>query len=44
MRIDGVDKRIDDLHQSQNKWFTLLGLLITIVPIAIAIIQSILKK
>ena len=43
-RLDGMDRRIDDIHNSQNKWFTLLGLLITIVPIAIAIIQSIIRK
>lgn len=36
--ILALNMRIDDLHQSQNKWFTLLGLLITIVPIAIATI------
>ena len=43
-RLDGMGRRIDDIHESHTKWFTLLGLLITIVPIAIAIIQSILKK
>ena len=43
-KIEGIDKRIDDLHESQTKWFTLLGLLITIVPIAIAIIQHVAGK
>ena len=35
-RLDGMDRRIDDIHQSQNKWFMLLGFLIAAVPIAIA--------
>ena len=43
-RMDGMDKRIDDIHASQNKWFTLMGLLIAIVPIAIAIVQSLMSK
>ena len=42
-QIDGINRRIDDMHQSQTKWFTLLGVLIAIVPIAIAIIQSFTK-
>lgn len=40
-RLDSMDRRIDDLHESQTKWFTLLGLLVTIVPIAIAIVQKV---
>ena len=43
-RIDGIDRRIDDIHQSQNKWFMLLGFLITAVPVAIVIIQSFIHK
>ena len=43
-RIDGTDRRIDDIHQSQNKWFMLLGFLITAVPVAIAIVQSFIHK
>ena len=44
MCIDGIDKRIDDIHQSQNKWFMLLGFLIAAVPVAIAIVQSFIHK
>ena len=43
-RLDSVDRRIDDLHQSHTKWFALLGLLITAIPIAIAVIQHIIGK
>ena len=43
-RLDGMDRRIDDLHESHTKWFTLLGLLITVVPIAIAVIQHVISK
>ena len=39
----GMEKRIDDIHASHTKWFTLLGLLIAIVPIAIAVIQTLIK-
>ena len=39
-RLDSMDRRIDDIHESQSKWFTLIGLLVTIVPIAIAIVQK----
>ena len=42
-QIDGINRRIDDMHQSQTKWFTLLGVLVAIVPIAIAVIQSFAK-
>ena len=38
-RLDSVEKRIDDMHASQSKWFTLFGVLITAVPIVIAVIQ-----
>ena len=43
-RLDSMDRRIDDLHESQSKWFTLIGLLVTIVPIAIAVIQHMVGK
>ena len=34
-----VHKRIDDTRDSQNKWFMLLGFLVTAVPIVVAIVQ-----
>ena len=43
-RMDGMDRRIDDIQASQNKWFTLLGLLVAAVPIAIAVVQSLVSK
>lgn len=43
-RLDGMEKRIDDMHESQTKWFTLLGLLVAAVPVAVAIIQSLITK
>ena len=42
-RIDGLDKRVDDLQQTQNRWFTLLGFLVTLVPIAVTLIQKFVK-
>ena len=42
-RIDDLDKRIDDIHQSQTLWFTVFGILIAVVPIAVAVVQSFLK-
>lgn len=38
-RVDGIDERLDDLRESQNKWFTLFGILIILVPIAVEIIS-----
>ena len=38
-RVDGIDKRLDDMNSSQNKWFMVLGFLVAAVPIAIAVIQ-----
>ncbi|MBR0232908.1 MAG: hypothetical protein IJQ47_02575 [Synergistaceae bacterium] len=43
-RFDSIDKRIDDMNQSQNKYFTLLGIMVAVIPIAVAIIQSFLTK
>ena len=43
-RIDDTNKRIDDMNASQNKWFMLFGILMTVVPIAVAIIQSFVGK
>ena len=43
-RIDSVEKRIDDLHHSQNIWFAVLGFFAAAVPVAIAIIQHIIAK
>ena len=38
-RVDGIDKRLDDMNSSQNKWFMVLGFLVAAVPIAIAVVQ-----
>ena len=38
VRVDSVEKRIDDLHQSHNKWFALFGILFTIITIATSIL------
>lgn len=43
-RLDGLEKRIDDMNANQSKWFTLLGVLVAAVPIAIAIIQNFVMK
>jgi len=47
-RVDGLekhfDKRFDDMSQYQNKWFTLLGILVAVVPIAVALIQNAIAK
>ena len=43
-QIYALDKRIDDLHQSQTKWFMLLGLLVAVVPLAIAVVQSFMTR
>ena len=43
-RIDSVEKRIDDLHHSQNIWFAVLGFFAAAVPVAIAIVQHIIAK
>ena len=44
VRMDGLDKRIDDLSQSQNKWFMLLGLLVAVVPVVVALIQGMIAR
>lgn len=44
VRMDGFDKRLDDLHQSQNRWFTLLGILVAAVPIAVALVQGFMTR
>ena len=41
--INGLDKRIDDMHQSQTLWFTVFGILVAVVPIAVAVVQSFIK-
>ncbi|MBR1486527.1 MAG: DUF1640 domain-containing protein [Synergistaceae bacterium] len=42
-RIDGLEKRFDDMKESQNKWFTVFGILFTvatiIAPVAVAVVQ-----
>ena len=46
-RIDGLEKRFDDMKEHQNKWFTVFGILFSaaaiIAPIAVAIIQRVWK-
>ena len=42
--IDGIDKRINDIHHSQTIGFTIIGLLITISSILIPVILSFLQK
>lgn len=39
-RIDTMDKRIDDIRQTQNLWFSIFGIIATVVPIAVVVIQS----
>lgn len=39
VRADGIDRRLDDLKESQNKWFTLFGILLIVVPIAVEIMS-----
>ncbi|MBR2207220.1 MAG: hypothetical protein IJ859_00250 [Synergistaceae bacterium] len=39
-RADGIDKRLDDMNNSQNKWFMVLGFLVAAVPIAVAVVQN----
>ena len=43
-RMNGIEKRIDDLQGNQTKWFTVLGILIAAVPVAIALIQGLIVK
>ncbi|MBQ9564540.1 MAG: hypothetical protein IJU98_03030, partial [Synergistaceae bacterium] len=43
-QMEGVNRRIDDLSQSQNKWFLLLGILVAAVPVAVALIQGLIAK
>ena len=38
-RIDGLEKRIDDLHNSHNKWFTVFSVIFGVTAIAVAVIQ-----
>ncbi len=42
--ISGLNERIDDIHQSQTLWFTLFGILIAVVPIAVAVVQNFITK
>ena len=41
--FNSLDKRIDDVRQSQNLWFTVFGIIFAVVPIAVVIVQSVLK-
>ena len=47
-RIDGLEKRFDDMKESQNKWFTVFGILFTvaaiIAPVAVAVVQHFMNK
>ena len=38
-RLDSMDKRLDDMAKTQNGWFMVLGFLVTVVPIAVTVIQ-----
>ena len=38
-----LDKRIDDIRQTQNLWFSIFGIIATVVPIAVVVIQSFAK-
>ena len=42
--IDGIDKRIDDIHHSQTIGFTIIGLLIAVSSILIPVILAFLQK
>jgi hypothetical protein len=42
--INAVNARVDDMHQSQTKWFMLLGVLVAVIPIAVALLQAIIAK
>ncbi|MBQ9566238.1 MAG: hypothetical protein IJU98_11695 [Synergistaceae bacterium] len=44
VRMDGFEKRLDDMKHSQKIWFTLLSILVAVVPIAVALIQSSIAK
>ncbi|MBR2208654.1 MAG: hypothetical protein IJ859_07610 [Synergistaceae bacterium] len=44
VRVDSVEKRLDDMNNSQNKWFMVLSFLVAAVPIAIAIIQNFIRR
>ena len=47
MSFLGLEKRLDDMKDYQNKWFTLFGILFTaaaiIAPVAVALIQKFVK-
>ena len=43
-RLDDMNKRMDDMSQYQQKWFTLLSILVAAVPIAIALLQGVIAK
>ena len=42
--INRNDTRIEDMHQSQTKWFMLLGVLVAVIPIAFALLQGAITK
>ena len=47
-KTEGLEKRIDDLHQSHNKWFAVFGILFSIAtivaPVAVAVVQYYLTR
>ncbi|MBR2207325.1 MAG: hypothetical protein IJ859_00795 [Synergistaceae bacterium] len=47
MSFIGLEKRLDDIKDYQNKWFTVFGILFTaaaiIAPVAVALIQKFVK-
>lgn len=43
-RIDSLEKRFDDMRQTMSLWFTVFGLLVVAVPIAVAVVQAFVNK
>ena len=43
-RIDAMEKRFDDMNQSQNKWFTVFGLLFALAPLVAVLLQNLITK
>ena len=47
-KIEATNERFDDLKESQNKWFTVFGILFTaaaiISPVAVAVVQHFMTK
>ena len=42
--INDTNRRIDDMHQTQSLWFTVFGVLVVVVPIAVAVVEAFMKK